>query len=258
MQQGPVEEDLYRLQEYLGIKFNNIQLLVQALTHRSYLREAEPGVPSNARLEGLGDEVLGIVIHEYLFREFPEASPLVINLWKTELICNPALTRVAESLYLSEYLWRNERYAYSPLWNKRSANALEALFGAVYLDQGLDAARSLIIGLLHDQIRYTVSLPDPRDAREALEELVRSHFAHRGPLVFEKISKGDDPCVVRVRIGAWPICRGDARIPQVAFRTAAWKALHCLSWRVAATDKETSPAVAPELPARPPLLVNGS
>src|SRR4051812_39712950 len=104
MQKGPSAEDIERLQQELGVRFNDIQLFVEALTHRTYLWEAEEGVVSNARLESLGDEILGFVIHDHLFREYPTASSMLLGLWKKELSTNYTLGTIARSLQLQEYL----------------------------------------------------------------------------------------------------------------------------------------------------------
>jgi len=138
-----------KLEKKLGAKFNNIELLKQALVHRSYLNE-HPDSPTghNERLEFLGDAVLEIVVTEYLYLNFPNTAEGDLTNWRASLVNSKMLHVIAEELKLEDYLYLSKGEAKDK--NKKSrqyilANAVEAVIGATYLDQGLEVAKKFIL-----------------------------------------------------------------------------------------------------------------
>lgn len=138
--------DLNDLQTKLGLQFNQVVLLERAFVHRSYLNEhAKLGLEHNERLEFLGDAVLELVVTDYLYRNYPNPEGDLTN-WRSALVKTESLSAVAETLELGQYLKLSRGEAKG---NERSralisANAVEALIGAVYLDQGYEAAKDFI------------------------------------------------------------------------------------------------------------------
>jgi ribonuclease-3 len=146
--------DLAGLEKIVGHVFASPQLLDQALTHSSQAREAEtlrPGlaerVPDNEQMEFLGDAVLGLVTAEELFRRFPEFSEGQLSKLRAHLVSRNHLIRVAERLDLGRYLrlGRGEEKSGGRSKPAILVDALEAILAAVYLDAGLEAARTLIL-----------------------------------------------------------------------------------------------------------------
>ena len=142
------------LEKAIGHVFGSPELLHQALTHSSQAREAETLRPAtaertgdNEQLEFLGDAVLGLVTTEELFRRFPRFSEGQLSKLRAHLVSKNHLINVAEQLELGRYLRLGRGEEKSGGRNKAAilVDALEAILGAVYLDAGLEPARSLIL-----------------------------------------------------------------------------------------------------------------
>jgi ribonuclease-3 len=139
---------LKKLQESIGFTFKNKEILQQAMVHRSYLNEhPEFASGHNERLEFLGDAVLEIIVTEYLYLNYPNTPEGDLTNWRAALVNSKMLYVVAEELKLDDCLYLSKGEAKDK--NKKSrhyilANAVEALIGAVYLDQGMSAAHTLV------------------------------------------------------------------------------------------------------------------
>jgi ribonuclease-3 len=135
-------------QSTLGVFFQDASLLGQALTHSSYLNE-DPGfpLPCNERLEFLGDAVLNFVIGEQLYREFPRLTEGDLTAMRASLVCHKTLAQIASSLNLGHYLLLGHGEEANRGRERQSnlENALEAVIGAIFLDQGIDRTREFII-----------------------------------------------------------------------------------------------------------------
>lgn len=131
----------------LGVKFQDIDTLRQALVHRSYLNEHTSfPLDHNERLEFLGDAVLELVVTENLYGNYPNPEGEMTN-WRAALVNGERLADVAQGLGVEDYLYlsRGERKdTNSKARRYILANAMEAIFGAIYLDQGWDAAKDVI------------------------------------------------------------------------------------------------------------------
>lgn len=135
-------------QENLGICFRRGSLLEQAFVHSSYCNEnPDPECPSNERLEFLGDAVLNFVVTDKLYREFPELSEGELTEIRASLVCRDTLAALASSLELGDCLMlgRGEELGGGRAKASNLANAMEALIGALYLDQGIGKARRFIL-----------------------------------------------------------------------------------------------------------------
>jgi ribonuclease-3 len=232
------------LEERLGHRFRDPDRLRAALVHRSSAHEA--GHPDhNERLEFLGDAVLGWVAADWLFRILPEQPEGELARRKAWLVSAPALARHASELGLGERLELGVGELRSGGRAKASilADALEAVFGAVWLDGGLEAARAVIE-------RYLVAAdrqgePSGADAKTALQELAQ---AHGWPLpAYELVGESgpdhDKRFRCRVTVGAAPAgglaAEGDGRTKKEAQQRAAANAL-------AAIESTPDPAPAGE------------
>jgi ribonuclease-3 len=154
------------LQQRLGCRFADNELLIRALTHRSV------GSDNNERLEYLGDAVLSFVVAEMLFEAHPEASEGELSRYRASLVSGDALGAVALELGLGELLnlGEGERKSGGKWRASILADALEALIGAVYLDQGLDAARAVAARLLQRRLEELPGACELKDAKTRLQE----------------------------------------------------------------------------------------
>lgn len=141
------EKELASLEEKLGIKFKNSELLTQSMVHRSYLNENPKfHLDNNERLEFLGDAVLEIVVTEYLFNNFDNPEGDLTN-WRASLVNSKMLSKIAVDIGLEEYLYLSRGEAKDNNSKARQyilADAMEALIGAIYLDLGMKIVENFI------------------------------------------------------------------------------------------------------------------
>ncbi len=141
-----MEKDFAQLAAKLGCTFKNLDLLQQALVHRSYLNE-NPNfrLAHNERLEFLGDAVLEFVVTEFLYNKYPNPEGELTN-WRASLVNANTLANIASELGLQEYLFlsRGETKDTGKARHYILANAYEAVLGAIYLDQGIRASKKFI------------------------------------------------------------------------------------------------------------------
>ena len=167
---------MQELERKLNYAFRNPALLQEALNHSSYANEHRAAhLHSNERLEFLGDSVLGFVTAEFLFQRHPEAPEGDLTRIRAALVCEQSLYEVAQRLGLGQYLklGRGEEAGGGRERTSILADAVEAVFAAVYLDGGIDAARELIHRCLLDVQRESVVEERRRDYKTALQELVQ-------------------------------------------------------------------------------------
>ena len=138
--------NLSSLEKIISIKFNNKDLLQQALAHRSYLNEnPDFHLKDNERLEFLGDAVLEMVVTEYLYQNYPNSEGELTN-WRAALVNAKMLAKTADKLGINNYLLlsRGEAKDTGRARQYILANAFEALIGAIYLDQGYQKVTQFI------------------------------------------------------------------------------------------------------------------
>ena len=137
---------LSSLESKIGLKFKSLDLLQQSLVHRSYLNEnPDFHLDHNERLEFLGDAVLELVVTEYLYRKYPNPEGEMTN-WRAALVNAKMLSDIARGLDLNEYLLLSKGEAKDKGRARQYilADTLEALIGAIYLDQGYEASNKFI------------------------------------------------------------------------------------------------------------------
>jgi ribonuclease-3 len=154
----------------LGLSFNNPELFVTALTHRS------AGAKNNERLEFLGDAILGFVIAQKLFELFPEASEGVLSRLRASLVNQGSLAELARQLHLGDYLQLGSGELKSGGFRRDSilSDALEAIIGALFQDRGIETCQQWILQLFAEKLQG-VSLDNWRkDPKTQLQELMQS------------------------------------------------------------------------------------
>lgn len=194
--------DLRELEERLGVRFKDRTLLETAVTHRSFINENPHYAGAhNERLEFLGDAVLELVVTDHLYREYNMPEGDLTNL-RAAIVRGEMLAKVATAWKLDAFLRlsRGERRDTGKARQYILANAVEALIGAIYLDQGLPATKRLInrdiIGLLPDVIKKGLHI----DAKSHFQELVQER--HRVTPVYHVLSESgpDHAKVFRVTV----------------------------------------------------------
>ncbi len=162
--------------EVLGVTFVDLDLLITAFTHRSYLNEHKKTVKQhNERLEFLGDAVLELVTTEYLFNNFTEQEGILTN-WRSSLVRTESISAASARLNFESMLRlsKGEKRGTDRARAQILANTYEAVIGAIYLDQGYEASRQFIAKSLlvtFDEILETGSW---MDSKSHLQELVQS------------------------------------------------------------------------------------
>lgn len=167
--------ELLALAQRLGVTFHDIGLLHTALVHTSYANEAQGRVAHNERLEFLGDAVLELASSTYLYTHFPSLPEGELTKTRASIVCSAALAKIAARLGLGEYLLlgHGEEMSGGRARTTNLEDAFEAVLGAIYLDQGWEAARDYALRQLapeFDQVRHGENL---QDYKTLLQELVQ-------------------------------------------------------------------------------------
>ncbi|MBN2186060.1 MAG: ribonuclease III [Dehalococcoidia bacterium] len=166
-------------QKALGISFNDELLLKKAFVHSSYLNENPNFILcSNERLEFLGDAILGFVVAESIYSEFPELPEGELTRIRSSLVCGETLAQVASLLKLGDWLLLGEGEDASGGRMRQSnlANAVEALIGAIYLDQGLVEAKEFIFRQLEpmlERIKTGEAIPNYKALLQELSQKIK-------------------------------------------------------------------------------------
>jgi ribonuclease-3 len=170
-------EELATAQETLGVYFNNPSLLRQALIHGSFSNENPALAPvPNERLEFLGDAVLSLVVATRLYLDFPHFSEGEMTRLRAVLVRGDTLARVARDIGLGNYLYLGKGEDATDGRNKTAnlAGVLEAVIGAVYLDQGLEMTTDFIRRLLATELAKAVSKRNDANYKSELQELLQA------------------------------------------------------------------------------------
>lgn len=169
---GAAREDVTVLLESLGVPIDP-ELLVLALTHRSFAHEAG-GIPTNERLEFLGDSVLGIVVTEHLYRSNPDVAEGDLARMRAATVSQRALAQVARDLALGDFvlLGRGELVTGGRDKDSILSDTVEALIGAAYLCNGLEPTRAMIQRLVGRLLTRASGLGAGLDWKTSLQELV--------------------------------------------------------------------------------------
>jgi ribonuclease-3 len=169
-----------KLEKEIGVKFHNQDFLKQAMVHRSYLNE-HPAfkISHNERLEFLGDAVLEIIVTEYLFFSFPETPEGDLTNWRASLVNSNMLSEVAHDIKLEEFLYLSKGESKDKNSKARQyilANAVEALIGAIYIDQGIKAAKKFVKSKIISRLDYILSHKLYLDPKSKFQEKAQEEY----------------------------------------------------------------------------------
>jgi ribonuclease-3 len=227
--------DFSTLAKQLGVSFNNLDLLIEALTHRSYLNEHREYAGShNERLEFLGDAVLELAATDFLFKKFPAKPEGELTAFRAALVNTVSLAESAQALGINEFLLlsKGESKDTGRARDVILADAFEAIIGAAYLDQGFAAAEAFIAKNIFNKIDDVIAKRSYQDAKSRFQEIAQEKRSITP--AYETLSEvGPDHnkrFTVGVFIGNEEIARGEGASKQEAEQAAAVAGLAALEW----------------------------
>lgn len=223
--------DISELEDIIGYRFKNRDFLIMALRHSTYTHEKHmPPHKSNERLEFLGDAVLELVSSELLYHRFPKESEGDLSKWRASLVSESPLAACARAISLGRFLMLGKGEEHTRGRQRASvlSDALEALIGAIYLDTGMESAKSFILGHVLTDIEHQKRF---RDSKTALQELTQAKY--RIIPQYRMISaKGPDHNMVyeyEVWVSDECVGHGKGHSKKSAEQAAAYEALKRLS-----------------------------
>ena len=225
--------DVKQLEKQLGVKFKNRELLQTALTHRSFVNErAGELVLDNERLEFLGDAVLDFLTGDLLFQRFPDMPEGRLTRLRAALVRTAALAELAEQCQLGQHI-RMGKGEEASGGRKRVSTlcaVFEAVVGALYLDQGMEAVRKFVEPLFLPMLERVLAESLDQDARSILQEW--SQATHNETPVYRTVEESgpehEREFMVEVLIGEQVVGCGVGRSKRSAAQAAARAALHML------------------------------
>src|SRR4030042_997947 len=226
--------DWVKVQEDIGVTFKDMSLLQQAFVHRSYLNEnPDFTLGSNERLEFLGDAFLGLVIAESLYRQFSRSDEGEMTKLRAALVRQDSLAQLASCLGLGEYLYlgQGEEKGGGRKRARNLACVMEAVIGAVFVDQGFEIATDLVTRVFGRNVRKITEEGLAGDHKSRLQELVQSERQER-PIyrLVEAVGPDHDKTFwVEVVVGGEFLGRGWGKRKKSAEKEAAKQALE--RWR---------------------------
>ncbi len=226
-------KNLEILENKIGIVFKDKNLLIKALTHRSYLNETKVrGLNSNERLEFLGDAVLSFWVSSLVYKKFPSFTEGQLTFIRTHLVRTETLTGLSQKLGLGQFLLMSKGEELSGGKENPSllANTFESLIGAIFLDQGTSVVENFLNKQFEDLIK-NIKTESLKDSKSELQEKIQAQG--QSSLLYKLISaEGPDHQKVftmGVYVNDRLLASGTSRSKQEAEEEAAKKALEILS-----------------------------
>lgn len=221
------ESDYQELEKKIGYTFQNRALLKQAVTHSSFANEQKINRQKHyERLEFLGDAVLELVSSDFLFQTHPEMPEGQLTKLRASMVCEPALAYCAKDLTLDGYiqLGRGEEATGGRFRDSIVSDVMEAVIGAIYLDGGMEPARTYIHRfILSDLENKQLFLDSKTNLQEYMQQNLKKEFHYR--LVEESGPEHDKVFLVEVVMEDKVLGRGKGRTKKAAEQQAAYEAL---------------------------------
>lgn len=229
-------KDFSSLEKAIGVSFKDPEKLKQSVVHRSYLNEhPDFGLDHNERLEFLGDAVLEIIVTEYLFIEFPDTPEGQLTNWRASLVNSKMLAEIANEIGLEKYLYLSKGEARDKKSKARQyilANAVEAVIGAIYLDQGIEKASEFVHNKIISKLNFIISNELYLDPKSKFQE--RAQEVHKLTPHY-KVLKESGPDHARIfevglYLGDELVAKGRGTSKQEAQVEAARKGIEKKKW----------------------------
>ncbi len=232
MQTAPFQEFA---REKLGFEYENIDLLITALTHRSYVNEHKKSVSEhNERLEFLGDAVLELVVTDFLFRNYSEPEGILTS-WRASLVRTESIGEAGDALGYESLIRmsRGEKNGSQRARQQILANAFEAVIGSIYMERGYDDAAEFITKHILSKLDKIIATGSWRDPKSHLQE-VSQRIDNQTPLyrVLEEVGPDHDKVfTLGVFVGDTLMGKGSGPSKQAAQQIAARAALEAYEKR---------------------------
>lgn len=226
--------DLDKFQGEMGVQFRDWSLLRQALTHRSYINEHEDeDLQDNERMEFLGDAILDFIVADMLYKRFPEMPEGELTRLRAALVRTESLAELGAQCQLGEALLigKGEENSGGRRRQNNLCRGFEAVIGALYLDQGLEAVKQFVLPRLTLLLKQVMDEALHKDARSQLQEWSQAELSLT-PVYRTVAASGPDhnkEFLVEVLIGDRVVGRGAGRSKQAAAQDAARNALKTLA-----------------------------
>lgn len=227
-------KELKALEKNIKVSFKNKDLLKQAVVHRSYLNEhSDFELDHNERLEFLGDAVLELIVTDHLYREYPNPEGELTN-WRAALVNSTMLATIAREIDMEPHLYlsKGESKDTGKARQYILANAFEALIGAIYLDQGYDAAKKFIDTFLLIKLPYILEHKLYMDPKSKLQEMAQEKegITPTYQVMKEAGPDHDKEFTIGVYLESEQIGKGKGSSKQEAQMNAARNALKEKNW----------------------------
>lgn len=230
-----LSRDWSAFEESTGVHFKDKNLLAQAFIHRSFLNEnPRTGLEHNERLEFLGDAVLELAVTDFLYRTYPDSPEGELTSYRAALVNANTMAEFATEIQMNDYLFlsRGEAKDTGKARLYIMANAIEALIGAVYLDQGYEVAEKFIGRFLYKRASAIVKNKLWRDSKSLVQEKAQEHVgvtpAYK--VVRESGPDHDKHFTIGIFFGENKIAEGKGHSKQEAEQDAARNALVAKKW----------------------------
>ncbi len=228
-------EDIPKLEKKTGVIFKNKDLLLQALVHRSYINENRDfRLDHNERLEFLGDAVLELVSTEYLYKKFPDRPEGDLTNFRAALVNGKMLAEMSDRLGVEEHLLmsKGEKKDIGKARQYLLANALEAIIGAIYLDQGYRKSKKFITDNILCEMERVLEEKLYQDPKSEFQEKAQEK-AGITPNYEVMVERGPDHnkhFVIGAYLEKELVAKGEGSSKQAGQRAAAKKALEVKKW----------------------------
>ena len=225
-----------KFEKQAGVKFKDEKLLQQAFTHRSYINENREAGEHNERLEFLGDAVLELVITDYLFHKLKGSDEGEMTALRSALVNADTCARVATSLGANDFLLLSKGEAKDDTGRARQyilANTLEAIIGAIYIDQNYEVAKNFILTHVAPLMEQILKEGSWIDAKSLFQEKAQEFigFTPVYKTIRESGPDHDKHFTVQVSVGDEVMGEGEGKSKQDAEQVAAEQALNNKGWK---------------------------
>jgi ribonuclease-3 len=225
------QQHMEDLQASMGYRFHDTRLLFEALSHSSFANETKKGRHSNERLEFLGDSVLSVVVSDHIFKHFTHIPEGELTKLRASLVCESTLFEFSKKIHLGEHIFLGKGEEMTGGRERPSivSDAFEAVIAAVYLDGGLEAARSYVLSFLPKDLTPPGG-KQLHDYKTELQEVIQRNPEEKVEY-FLKSETGPDhdkKFTVQVRLNSNVIGEGVGRSKKAAEQAAALEALKLL------------------------------
>lgn len=224
---------LEEFEQKIGYRFRDKKLITEALTHSSYANEGRKHLACNERLEFLGDSVLSVIVANHLFHKYQHDPEGELTKLRASLVCEKALDKFARKIGLGEYLYLGKGEEVTGGRERPSilADAFEAVLAAIYLDGGMEPARTFVLGFIPDKLD-AAKAASLHDFKTNLQEVIQQNREEKIEyvLIGESGPDHNKTFEVEVHLNSNVIGRGTGKSKKQAEQNAAKEALELMGY----------------------------